>query len=327
MKKAVCISRLKIDIQDAPIPVPAPRQVLIETKGCGLCTTDIYRISGKDPLSSFPNENIGHEPNGVVVEVGKEVTRFRPGDRVTTLWAVGGFTAFAEYYLQDEDLTFHLPDDIPFEFGLCEPLFAAAKGAICAGILPGDTVAVVGVGFFGQLLAQAARFQGAWKVAAFDKIERRLEIAKKHGVDAIYNVSGDGVQIALRELTNGNGFDTVIECAGVEGAFDTATELVRPGGTIYSYALHVQPEKINPQPWHWKGFRILNNNWMFPFTIPSERIKRLAEIGLDWVRRGFWSMDELITGITPLDDLEATVYTAIYHPEKIMKAVIGKSRG
>jgi len=84
-------------------------------------------------------------------------------------------------------------------------------------------------------------------------------------VDAIYNVSGDGMQTALQELTKGNGFDTVIECAGVEGAFDTATELVRPGGTIYSYALHVQPEKINPQPWHWKGCRILNNNWMFPF--------------------------------------------------------------
>ena len=71
MKKAVCVGPMKIEIQDTPIPVPSPKQVLIETKACGLCTTDVYRISGKDPTASFPNEKIGHEPNGVVVEVAE----------------------------------------------------------------------------------------------------------------------------------------------------------------------------------------------------------------------------------------------------------------
>ena len=70
------------------------------------------------------------------------------------------------------------------------------------------------------------------------------------------------------------------------------------------------------------GF-ILNNNWMFPWPVPFECIKRSAEIGLDWLRRGFWSMDELIAGIIPLDDLEATVHTVVNHPERIMKALIG----
>jgi len=325
MRKAVVVEPNRIKIVKADIPQPSPTQVLIETRGVGLCTTDLYVISGKDPDAKYPTELIGHEPNGVVVEVGSEVTRFRPGDRVSTLWAVGGFMAYADYYLQEQDHVFRLPDNVPFATGLAEPLTAIGRAVLGADIQPGDNVCVVGAGYFGQLIGQGARYQGAHKVGVVDLVPERLAIAKRRGADGAYDLRQDGVAQAVEELTGGEGFDLVFEVAGVQGALDTATELLRPYGTIYVYGLHVQPETINVKTWHYKCPRIQNNHWEYPLPFEHRRWLRLAEIGLDMLSRGVYCCDEIITGITPLDDLPEAVDLMMHHPDRIVKAVIGKA--
>ncbi|MBI3921983.1 MAG: zinc-binding dehydrogenase, partial [Armatimonadetes bacterium] len=249
MKSLLCPALGKVEIIDKPVPTPDPKEVLIETRAVGLCTSDIYVLLGQTPEGQFPTDRIGHEPAGVVVEVGKEVTRFKPGDRVTTLWCRGGFMQFADYYAQEESFVFPLPDEIPFAYGLCEPLGAAARGICGAGILPGDTVAVVGAGYFGQLIAQAARFLGAWRVVVLDKVPERLQIALDLGADASYNVAEDGVRRAVTDFTKGQGFDLVAECAGVLGALETCVVLVRVGGSVYAYGWHTQPETFHPYHW------------------------------------------------------------------------------
>ena len=82
---AVCVAPNCIEFRERPLPLPGPREILIETRAVGLCASDVVVITGKHTAITPPTDYIGHEPGGVVVEVGREVTRFRPGDRVSSL--------------------------------------------------------------------------------------------------------------------------------------------------------------------------------------------------------------------------------------------------
>ena len=326
MRSVLCIAPNKVEIIEVAVPEPEPNEVLIETRAVGLCTSDIYILTGKSP-DRYPASNIGHEPSGIVRAVGRNVTRFKAGDRVTTLWARGGFMQYADYYTQDESYVFPLPDSIPFAYGLCEPLGAASRGICGAGILPGDTVAVVGAGYFGQLIAQAARNLGSWRVVVLDKVPYRLKVAQELGADAVYNIAEDGVRRAVSEITSGKGFDLIAECAGVEGAFDTCVELVRVGGTVYAYGWHVHPETISPYIWHTKHFKLLSNAWAAQYPFDTERFKHMAETSIKWLERGLWRVDPLIKGITAIEDLMSAVELATKHPEQVIKAIIGPRSG
>jgi len=326
MRSVLCTAPGKIEIRELSVPEPEANEVLIETKAVGLCTSDVYVLTGKSPVQ-FPTDRFGHEPSGIVRTVGSGVSRFKPGDRVTTLWARGGFMQYADYYAQEESCVFPLPDGMPFAFGLCEPLAAAARGICGAGILPGDTVAVVGAGYFGQLIAQAARNLGAWRVAVLDKVPYRLKVAQELGADAVYNVMEDGVRRAVAEITVGKGFDVVAECAGVEGAFDTCVDLVRTGGTVYAYGWHVSPETINPYTWHTKHFRLLSNAWVASSPFDTERFKRMAEVAIRWLERGLWRVAPLVKGITAREDLMLAIEQVTKHLDQGIKAIIGPKAG
>jgi L-iditol 2-dehydrogenase len=323
---AVCVGPGKIEFRERDLPPLGARQVLIETRAVGLCTSDLLVITGEhEGITSppFPTDYIGHEPGGVVVETGPEVTRFRPGDRVSSIGGAHGpdiRMQFADRYVQDESMVFPLPDNLSFAEGLCEPLGAVVKATLSSGIGPADTVAIVGAGFFGQLLAQSIRLQGAWRVAVFDLRPERLEIAKRLGADRVYNVLEQGVDRALQEMTDGGGFDLVLECAGMAGAFDTATELVRRRGTIYSYGVHALPETIDLLPWHLKGPRILNN-WSDPVPDEKERQRRYAEIGLDWAGRGWLQLGDLID-TRPLDRFQEAIDEVLAQPTGVVKLVL-----
>ena len=304
MKSVICHAPGHFEIVDRPIPEPSPNEVLIETKAVGLCMSDIYLMMGQMPDVTFPTERFGHEPSGIVRAVGKDVIRFKPGDRVTTLWARGGFMQYADYYCNDANYTFHLPPEIPFAHGLCEPLSAVARSICGIGILPGDTVAVVGVGYFGLLMVQAANLLGAWRVVALDRTPGRLQLATDLGAHAAFNVTEDGVHRAVTEITADKGFDVVIECAGVEGVWDTCVDLVRTNGSVFAYGWHTRPETINPCKWH-KGFNVLSNSTSSTFDMT--RWWHMCEVSIEWLRRGFWRVDKLITGITAREDMAAAI--------------------
>jgi L-iditol 2-dehydrogenase len=327
MRKVIVVEPNRLEIVEAEIPKPSPTQVLIETRAVGLCSTDLYVMTGKDPDATYPTELIGHEPNGVVVEVGSEVTRVKPGDRVSTLWALGGFMAYADYYLQEEPYVYPIPDGIPFAYGLAEPLAAITRCVYSADIQPADTVCVVGAGYFGQLIAQGAQFHGAHSVSIVDKVPERLAIARRRGLDAAYDVSEGGVEQAKAEMTGDAGFDVVIEAVGVQGGIDTATELVRHAGTIYVYGLHVREETVNVKAWHYKSPRIQNNNWVYPEEYKTERWLRLGPIGLRMMAKGVYRCEEIIAGITGVEEIESAVDAMLHRPGEIVKAVIGPKAG
>ena len=269
MRAAVLEGAGKISVQDMPIPEIGPNDVLIRVVNCGICGSDIH--SFKTGMYVAPGQIMGHEFMGHVARLGDKVEGLAVGDRVTgfsasvcgecdackrgqyvlcarlfqgsTGYGIPG--AFAEYVkIENAALgaNIHkLPDSIDDISGaMVEPISVGIAAATQANVQPGDRVVVLGVGMIGNACLQAARAMGASAVLAIDISEKRLEIAKASGADAVFNArSGDATEwvkeqfgIAAYHYHEGGNADVVFEAAGIPLTIQQSLEMVRPGGTI-----------------------------------------------------------------------------------------------
>jgi len=247
-------------VADTPPPVIGPGDVLLEMKACGLCGTDLAKLS--QPQSSA-GVRLGHEFAGVVRAVGPEVVRFAPGDRVTaahhvpcgSCWACRHgsesmcpqFRAtnvdpcgFAELIriprLHVERVAFCLPDAMTYEeASFTEPLACAVRAVERSQVLAGDRIAVVGAGGMGLLIAQVLLARGADTIV-LDIAEKRLALARELGIRAAVNPAADGVRKTLTDLTRGTGVDGVVLTVVNAGILEDAQHAVRAGGRINVFA-------------------------------------------------------------------------------------------
>jgi threonine dehydrogenase-like Zn-dependent dehydrogenase len=258
-----------------------PADAIVRVTAAGICGTDLHFVAGKAPLT--PGDTIGHEGVGVVHEVGDEVERFRPGDRVVMAFDIvcgacwfcqrgqtslcrefrnlgagpfGGGLGGAQAELvrvpyADTNLM-AVPEGMEDERALFvgDILTTGFYGAAVAGIEPGDTVAVVGAGPVGFFCVQSARLHGAGQVLALDMEPDRLALAEKMGAVPI-DVRERNPHMAVSEMTEGRGADVVIEAVGSESAFDTASRAVRSGGTICVVGMFVTESYPLPLGVYW----------------------------------------------------------------------------
>lgn len=260
MKAAVYYNNQDVRLEDYPDPVIGPGELKVKIDSCGLCGGDTmeWYLVHKAPII------LGHEPTGVVVEVGQGVTKFKPGDRVFVHHHAacmschycrrGYFTmcekftqthiypgAFAEYVRVPAENVEHdvrlLPDSVSLEEGtLIEPMACVIKGIKIAEVQPGDTVAVVGSGFMGLGFIQLARVWGAGKVVAFDLNDWRLERGLQLGADFVINsAKTDGLE-ALKEINYGRGADSVIVTPNSVKAIEFGLKIADKGGTVLFFA-------------------------------------------------------------------------------------------
>ena len=272
MKVAVYYNNRDVRREDRPDPVIGPGELKVRIDSCGLCGGDAmeWYLVHKAPIV------LGHEPTGIVEEVGQGVTRFKPGDRVFVHHHVacmschhcrrGYYTmcetftqthiypgAFAEYVRVPAENVQHdvhlLPDSVSLEEGaLIEPMACVVKGIKLAGIQPGDTVAVVGSGFMGLGFIQLARAWGAGKIVAYDLNDWRLENALELGADIAINSSQvDGLE-ALREVNEGRGADSVIITPNGVKAIEFGLELAGQGATVHFFAPPHPDEELVVHP-------------------------------------------------------------------------------
>jgi L-iditol 2-dehydrogenase len=241
-------------------PVIGPGDVLLEMKACGLCGTDLAKLS-------HPHESagvrLGHEFAGVVRAVGAEVVRFAPGDRVTaahhvpcgTCWACRHgsesmcpqFKAtnvdpcgFAELIripqLHVERVAFSLPDGMTYEeASFTEPLACAVRAVERSQALPGDRIAVVGGGGMGLLIAQALLAHGADAIV-LDVAEKRLALARELGIRTAVNPAANGLRKTLTDLIDGAGVDGIVLTVVNARILDDAQHAIRAGGRINIFA-------------------------------------------------------------------------------------------
>lgn len=238
MKAAVYEGIDQISVREVPTPVPDDDSVLLRVKACAVCGSDI-RIFRHGNSRVHPPQILGHEIAGEVAAVGKNVTRFRVGDRVAvaadvpcgecafcqagignncqTNYAMGYQYAggFAEYCLLNKMVitygpVHHIPDHVSYdEAALAEPLACVLNATEQTGIRLGDTVVIIGAGPIGCMIIPISYMLGATKVIVVQRSRPRLEAARKFGADRyICSSEEDAIQRVLEE-TGGLGADVI----------------------------------------------------------------------------------------------------------------------
>ena len=263
MQALVVLEPNRVEIQEVPIPVAGPNEVLARVRAVSICGTDAHLIRGDYPgfwPPAFPFIP-GHEWAGEIAALGAGAERFgwAIGDRVagTSHDACGvcqkcveGRYNLCENYgkaglhrqyghsFQGADATyvvhgvkciFRLPDGLSFEEGaVVDPASIALHVANRGNIAPGDTVAIIGAGAIGLLSGDAALIRGAARVIVVGR-GGRLAKAAEMGFETVDSNAGDPVA-TVRGLTDGLGADVVLECAGVPIAVGWALAMLRRGG-------------------------------------------------------------------------------------------------
>jgi alcohol dehydrogenase len=260
----------KVRVDDLPDPkVEEPGDALIRVTVSAICGSDLHFYHGKAPL--MPGDLLGHEGVGVVEEVGEEVERFSPGDRVVIAFNIVcghcWFCTHGQHSLCEEfrnlgagmfggDLggtqaervripnadvnLLKVPEGMEDERAVFvgDVLTTGYYGAAIAGIRPGDSVAVVGAGPVGFFAAQAARLHEASQVLVLDMQASRLDLMERMGFTPV-NVAECNAQSRVFEHTEGRGADVAIEAVGAVPGFETAVDVVRRGGTVAVIGMYV----------------------------------------------------------------------------------------
>ncbi len=259
MKVAMYYNNRDIRLEEIPLPEIGPDELLVKIIASGICGSDVmewYRIK-KAPRV------LGHEITGEIVEVGREVKKYKVGQRVfvshhvpcntchyclngfhtvcdtlrSTNFDPGGFSEYVRVPAINVDRgVFILPDDVSFEEGVfIEPLACVLRGLRLGGFKPGQSIFVIGSGISGILQISVTRAIGAGRIIASDINEFRTMAAKRFGADeAIY--AKDVSPEKIREINNGRLPDLVIVCAGTISAYVQALKCVDRGGTIICFA-------------------------------------------------------------------------------------------
>ncbi len=228
-------------IEEVPRPTPGPSEVLIKVAACGLCRTDLEYLKGEGPIPKPPPIILGHEPSGIVAEVGAEVSGIELGQRVVgtpapclscdlcrtghenlcpNMAMVGADRdgAFAEYVVSPAVGVYPLPDSLPLEeSSIITDAVGASYHAIhdIANVRPGDTVAIYGAsGGLGLICVQFAFAIGA-TVIGIGRKKWKLERAKELGASEVISIEEvDQVDRAIRRMTGG-GADISVDATGV----------------------------------------------------------------------------------------------------------------
>ncbi|MGF0177140.1 alcohol dehydrogenase catalytic domain-containing protein [Streptomyces sp. Marseille-Q5077] len=264
MKALTYHGRHDIRYTDVPDPaVTSPTHAVVQVTTAGICGSDLHIYQGT-PFSSELGYTPGHECVGVVVDIGDQVTRFKPGDRVLVPASAGctrcktcaaGFTARCEYAKSSTELCYgvspqlpgsqaealavphadinlvHLPEGISDEAAvvLTDNAPTAWYGCRRARIQPGETVLVIGLGPVGLMAAQSAFAMGAARVLGADLVAERRAFAASLGVEP---VEGEDTKAAVREMTGGRGPDAVVEAVGSDATIELALKAVRQAGRV-----------------------------------------------------------------------------------------------
>jgi S-(hydroxymethyl)mycothiol dehydrogenase len=241
-----------VELVEIVVPDPGPGEATVKIQACGVCHTDLHYREGA--IGDDWPYLLGHEAAGVVEAVGDDVTGVAPGDYVVIAWRAPCGTCRScrrgrPWYCfesQNAAQPMTLVDGTPLSpalgigafadktlvaAGQCVPVDRRARpeaaGLIGCGVMAGfgaavntggvgrgDTVAVIGCGGVGNAAIAGASLAGARQVIAVDLDARKLEGARRFGATDVVDASSSDPVEAIRELTDGNGADVVIEAVG-----------------------------------------------------------------------------------------------------------------
>ncbi|MDL2398871.1 zinc-dependent alcohol dehydrogenase [Rhizobium mayense] len=251
MKALVFDAPEKPVIVDTAMPEISPNEVLVRTRAVGICHSDYELLAGRYIIPISYPVTPGHEWSGEIVEVGRNVTGFHKGDRVVGECVVRtperlhhfGFSlsgADREFFAVNPEWLHKLPDAVDDKkAALIEPFTCGFYAVLrSGGTNASETVVVSGGGTIGLVSAAAAIGMGA-RVIVVDPLASRREVAKRLGADVAIDPTGGGAAEKIRELTDGNGADLVIEASGHDASLAAAFDYAREDGRMSMVGINI----------------------------------------------------------------------------------------
>ena len=326
MKVAKLYSFNDIRIEDIPVPEAGPGKALMKVKASGICSGDVmpWYIEKKAPLV------LGHEPSGEILEVGTDVIKFRPGDRVfvhhhapcmecafcsrgdhvqCSEWRSSKIIpgGISEYVLIPELNLLHdtllLPDDMGYEDAvLIEPLACVVKSFKRSGIKKGDTVLIIGLGVMGTMHLLLASHFGAARTICADMVEFRLNKAREFGADSGININIDPLKETVLSITRGRGADIVIIGPNSIRAMEAGLQCTAPGGTAVFFTPAEPGENLTIDP-NYIYFRDINI--ATSYSCGPDDTKESLEL----IKRGIVTAQKLVTHRFSIEETEKAYRT------------------
>ena len=332
----------EVRVEERPEPELLARDdAIVRVEATGVCGSDLHIYHGRVVIE--PGFTLGHEFVGTVVAAGEGVTDVAEGDRVLGCYcsACGNcfFCRRGDFHKCDEGRVFghgktlgslqgaqaervqvphanltlrRVPEGMTDDAALFagDVMGTGWHAVDQAGIRPGDSAAVLGLGPVGLCAVQAARAAGAAKVIAIDTVEERLGIAREFGADAVH-LTEDDPRAAVKAATGGRGVDAAIDAVGHPDALELAVRVTRKAGTVA--AIGVYAERV---PVH------MGIVWIKALTLKTGHANVIGHVDrvLAMMAAGVLDPTPLVTHHMPL--AEAADAYAVYDRREALKIVM-----
>ncbi|MEM1513538.1 MAG: zinc-dependent dehydrogenase [Candidatus Thermoplasmatota archaeon] len=338
MRVGMYYSNKDVRVEEKQIPKIGDREILVKVRASGICGSDVMEWYRKKKAPRV----LGHEITGDIVEVGKEVKKFKVGDRVFVSHHVpcnsckycfqGEYTlcptlhstnfdpgGFAEYIrvpeINVERGVFVLPDEISYDEGVfIEPLACVIRGFRIADIRANHTLLIVGSGIAGLLQIKLAKAWGVKKIIAVDINDYRLKKAIEFGADLVLKAN-ENIEKRIKDFNDGWLADRVILSTGAENAFMQALKCVEKGGTLLLFA-PLSPDKNIPlnifDIWN-RGIKIVSSYAGSPSDIyEAIEIIKNKKIEVNDMITHRLSLDEIQKGFDLVAEAKESIKVIIY---------------
>ncbi len=336
-KIAKLISPKQFKVFEEKIPVLSENNVLLKVLSVGLCHSEMSVYKGLSNIRhtesgtsymetelEYPIE-IGHEPMGIIEEVGQRVTNFKKGDYAGGL--IKG--AFASHLVVEQDKLVKIPKSTKqLKYCLPEPLMCITNILRAAAPKFGDYVAVIGCGAMGLMCISGLKRFFAKGIVAFDLSDSRLIWAKKMGATNVLNPKKNNIKKEIGKITNGKGIDIVIEITGSLKGLNIACSILKDAelfgyegrGRIIISSLYVNNETLESSLGHELVFKAPVIHSVHPGY--SRNYMKDAKIGIWGYINGYFPLDKLITHEFKLEDINKAFKIAELDKEKYIKGII-----
>lgn len=349
MRATVFCGKDDFGLQEVPVPTAGPGEAVIRITLTTICGTDLHIVRGEYPVR--PGLTIGHEPVGVIAEIGPGLKGYAVGDRVLVgaitpcgccracqsnqssqcghgegYEALGGWRfgntingSQAEYLLVPDAQAnlAKIPDELTDEqvVLLADIASTGFSGAESGRVRIGDAVAVFAQGPIGLCASIGAKTMGAALVIGVDGDDARLEFARKMGVDVVLDYRSQDVVAEIKRLTGG-GVDVAIESLGTQGTWENCLRSLRPGGTLSSLGVYDGKLEIPAEVFGAGLADVKIVTTLCPGG--KERMRRLMEM----VRTKRIDLTPMLTHSYSLDDIVEAYGTFGERKDGVMKVAI-----
>lgn len=329
IKMAKLIGPRKFEIVEEELRSLKDNEVLIKIKAAGICHSEMPQFQGRTTWVDKDGDHVGitdeinyplilgHEPSGTIADIGPGVKKFKVGDKVAGLIR----RSFASYAIATTQKITKVPNGVPLECALGEPLMCVSNIVRAATPELGDYVGVIGCGAMGLLTLAGLTKSAAREVIAIDLISSRLKIAKELGATIVLNPKEVNVENEVKKITKEKGLDVIVEITGKTAGFALANKLIRTfRGKILIPSYYAGQQTLDLTV----GFYLMIKSPIIHSTHPwySANYADDLEKGMWAFEKGIFPMDKLITHKFKLEDIEKGMKIAETGAEDYIKGII-----